>query len=214
MSNYRDLHIDIETMGTDVNTAPILSIGVVPFHAITGEIFEDDGIEIHLSLEEQLNGSRILNVDTLLWWMDQSNEARNRVTSGQREERVSVKYGLGLLNNYLSTHPHENLWAKDPDFDVSMIKSLHSDFKGAINLATIGEPLKFIDDPELNINPFKCKAVRTIIDAARSIIPTYGEWDKRNSGVEHGALADAINQSKTVIECYNIIGGASDWEIE
>jgi hypothetical protein len=64
--------IDLETMGNKPN-APIVSIGAVFFDPSTGEL---GGFYRVVSLKSSVDGGAIPDPETIMWWMQQSEEAR------------------------------------------------------------------------------------------------------------------------------------------
>lgn len=69
------LMIDLETMGNKPS-APIVSIGAVIFDPSTGE-FGPDFYRV-VSLKSSVDGGAVPDADTIMWWMQQSEEARHQ----------------------------------------------------------------------------------------------------------------------------------------
>lgn len=70
------LMIDLETMGNKPN-APIVSIGAVFFEPSTGELGEE--FYRVVSLKSSMDGGAVPDPDTIMWWMQQSEEARSAI---------------------------------------------------------------------------------------------------------------------------------------
>lgn len=69
----KDLSIYLETMGTKAG-CPIISIGAVYFDPMTGEM--GDEFYTAISLESCMEVGLVPDASTIMWWMQQSDEAR------------------------------------------------------------------------------------------------------------------------------------------
>ena len=78
--------IDIETMGTRPN-APILSIGACRF---TPEAIEDTFYR-RINLQSSVDAGGIIDADTLLWWLKQSDAARLEITQPDTTLRSALE---------------------------------------------------------------------------------------------------------------------------
>ena len=77
---FSHLMLDLETMGTKSNSA-IISIGAVEFNIQTGET----GREFYrnISLQSCIDIGLKVDADTIMWWMQQSDAARNSLIGGK-----------------------------------------------------------------------------------------------------------------------------------
>ncbi|WP_250663324.1 3'-5' exonuclease, partial [Escherichia coli] len=72
------LMVDLETMGNGPY-APVISIGAVFFDPNTGETGEE--FSVNISLESSMRYRARPDASTILWWLEQSEEARKSLTS-------------------------------------------------------------------------------------------------------------------------------------
>lgn len=86
MSN--DLVIDLETLGIK-DDAVILQVAMVSFDNETFEV--QRGWNWFLNMHDQANNDRHIEVDTLAWWMQQSDEAREVIQMATRPESHSLE---------------------------------------------------------------------------------------------------------------------------
>lgn len=69
----RDLMIDLEYLAQG-DDAVITQVAAVPFDIVTGEHTGhrcDDYFDCHVQIQGQLDGGRVIDADTMLWWMGQ-----------------------------------------------------------------------------------------------------------------------------------------------
>lgn len=108
--------IDLETAATCANAA-ILSIAAVEFNAdgLTGKEFYTT---VDLSGQEQYG--RIINPDTLKWWLKQNQTVRDEAFSGTTTLVTAVREFNDFMNG-LGTRVL--LWGNGSDFDNPIIRS-------------------------------------------------------------------------------------------
>lgn len=175
-----DLMIDLETLDT-APTAVVLSIGAVAFDPYGHVLGQQFYVEFTNFLEQQTNVGRTISPSTVLWWMRQDAAAREvfqpKETSPQR---CSMMWGLSAFGDFLKENPVNNVWAKDPDFDVVILRSLYQ-----TNAPDIAFPFKYNSG----------RSVRTI-----EAMPFARLRDKPPTA--HNALEDAVAQAKAVQEAF------------
>lgn len=124
-----ELMFDIETLDTQP-TAVVLSLGAI--------LFNPDGTIVDrfyraLDIQAQLNAGRTVSQDTLLWWSQQSSNARDEAFSPVRKTVPSV---LGEFYCFVGNSPHDNnvtkFWCNGPAFDGIILESLARDFNHLI----------------------------------------------------------------------------------
>jgi hypothetical protein len=170
--------VDLETMGT-TPTSAILAIGAVFFDLSdenTAAELKTTSFERTISLPSNEAAGRTIDASTVMWWMQQSNEARKKLYDG---ELVPLNQALSHLARWIDTlNPKPTrLWAKDPDFDNSILANA---------FASNGQQWFF---------PYwSTRSVRTAVELA------WPDGDKPSvmDGVAHGALDDAIAQARLV----------------
>jgi len=171
--------LDIETMDTE-NTASIVSIGACAFDMDNYDEEITRKFDIRISLESNQKAGRTISASTVSWWLKQSKEAQAAL---HRDPVVNLKEGLTQFRMWADeVKPRASrIWAKDPDFDVVIMKDAFNDL-GMV------WPFKF----------WESRSVRTIVELA---YPN-GDEPHIELGVAHDAADDAIRQALMVRHCY------------
>lgn len=171
-----NLMLDLETLGTRPN-APILSIGAVLFDPNTGK----QGATFYRAIDPAnafLHG--VPDGDTFKWWMEQSDAARKAAVAG------TTLLGDALID--LTKMPvvwkDVQVWANDPDFDVTILTYAFHKALGQL------PPWRF----------WNTRSCRTIAEVA-------GKRPPKPQGVHHNALDDAKHQAKWVSDMWQGIRG-------
>lgn len=180
-TSMQDLMLDLETL--DVKpSAVVLSIGAVMFDRYTREQGPTFYVELTNHLDDQIKQGRTISGDTLEWWMRQSEEARQVFAAKKTSfARCTAMYAVTQFEEFCNANSARYIWAKDPDFDVAILRSLFEDYG-----------FKF---------PFsysKARAVRTVLDMPFAPV---------NLGtlVAHNALADAVAQATDIQEAFQCL---------
>jgi len=179
----KHLMIDLETMGTKSNAA-IVSIGAVFFEEGKGL---GEEFYARINLQSAVDYGGIIDPSTIIWWLQQSEEARKEIYSP--EETYSIQGALELFSNYAGQYRESKLecvWGNGADFDNIILGSAYE---------RIGQkkPWSYAQN----------RCYRTLKDLFRGPII----WDKRE-GVHHNALDDAKYQAKhalRMLEVYNTL---------
>ena len=110
--------IDLETLDT-VPSSIILSIGAVYFDS--GGL----GREFYLPIKLEGQEKRTWSVDTLLWWMNQSEDARK--ATFLNNEAVLLHDALIKLANFIFSfnNDHVLIWSNGPDFDAAILQDAY-----------------------------------------------------------------------------------------
>lgn len=166
----RDLMIDIETLGSRPGSA-VLSIGAVTFNADTGLMGEE--FYAAIAPESAVSVGLTTDVATMIWWMKQSDEARQAAFSGDRP----IKAALTDLADYVRRVDASRVWAKPPSFDLILLEA-------AFAACNIEVPWHFRAHRDC----------RTIFDLTGTLQPYFG--------TAHNALDDAKGQAFGVIAAY------------
>ena len=170
------LMIDIESLGTRPN-APILSIGAVLFDPNTGK----QGATFYRAIDPAnafLHG--VPDGDTFKWWMEQSDAARKAAVSGTS----LLSDALSDLTKMPVVWKDVQVWANDPDFDVTILNYAYHKALGQL------APWRF----------WNTRSCRTIAEVA-------GKRPPKPQGVHHNALDDAIHQAKWVSDMWQGLRG-------
>ncbi|MBT0720557.1 3'-5' exoribonuclease [Rosenbergiella collisarenosi] len=176
----KHLMVDIETMGTAPGS-PILTIGAVFFEPSTDEL-GPQFYQVATLRSEMANGA-VPDADTIMWWMQQSEEARKALSSNPSHINEVL---LALSSFALSTSTTRNiqLWGNGANFDNVLLRD-------AYRRAQLRPFWNFWNDRD----------VRTIVELGRQL----GYDPKREMpfvGDQHNALDDAIHQAKYVSDIW------------
>ena len=155
--------IDIETMGNMSHSA-IVSIGAVRFDLETGETGET--FYINVDLQSCLDAGLIINADTLMWWLNQSEAARKKII----EKGSPLSAALILLSAFVTKD--DQVWGNSARFDLGILSD-------AFN--TLGMPIPWDFRKE--------RCVRTLVSFAPEVKDA-----EPNIGVAHDALYDCVFQ--------------------
>ena len=165
-NKFGHLMIDLETMGTKSNSA-IISIGAVEFDILTGKT----GREFYrnVSLQSCISLGLIVDADTIMWWMEQSQDARKSLTEGKV---ISIQQALIDFGEFCDKE--YQIWGNSARFDLGLLEN-------AYDKAMLSIPWKFSRE----------RCVRTLVSFNPEI--------KNNlefTGTVHNALADCYHQIK------------------
>jgi hypothetical protein len=163
-----DIMVDLETLGTDSN-AVIVSISAVQFDMNTGEVGKQ--FEIGVDLKEQIAKGAIIDVDTVMWWLEQSKDAQQQLTSLKREP---VNVVLNAFNHFIHKNKINNMWGNGATFDNVIIRNLYKRHDYAFQLPF------WVD-----------RCVRTYVDT--NDIDTR---DFKFVGIKHRGIDDCLHQIK------------------
>jgi DNA polymerase III epsilon subunit-like protein len=158
--------IDIETMGTAKNAA-IISIGAVLFNRES--VFDE--LYVNIDLQSCMDAGLKLDASTIMWWLGQSNEARESL----KAQRFTITRALGDLTDFLNRHVTASkvlAWGNGADFDISILDSAYK---------AVGQDA-----------PWKYYNIRCF----RTVKNIFGPVQIGEIGVAHNALDDAKWQAK------------------
>jgi exodeoxyribonuclease VIII len=176
--------LDLETMGTSGNAA-ILAIGAVQFCPIEGKIGEKFYVTVDLESAVQMGG--IIDAPTVLWWLQQSAEAR--APFAKQGEHINV--ALADFHNWVKSLVDDTkviqMWGNASTFDNVILQSAYQ--RSCITL-----PWKFWGD----------RCYRTM----KNLFP---EIKLKRVGTGHNAVDDAESQALHLIEIYKrVINGPGE----
>lgn len=178
-----DLMLDLETL--DVKpSAVVLSIGAVIFDRYTRRQGPTFYVELTNHLDKQIQAGRTVSGSTIAWWMRQPEEARR--VFGVRidgDNRYGPQTAVDMFAEFCSQNQAMRIWAKDPDFDVAIMRSMFETFsRGCVF------PFKY----------HEARAVRTVLDMPFAPF-------NHSVAVAHNALADAIAQATDIQEAFQCL---------
>lgn len=113
------LMIDVETLGTRPGSV-VWQIGVVAFDIeMRGNL--DQGIELGLNPQEQIDLGFKVDWSTIRWWMEQSREAQ----AAMPKVGLPLEVALAFVRDYVERWgPVEGVWGNGPDFDLTAMTTL------------------------------------------------------------------------------------------
>ena len=158
----KNVMLDLETMGTRPN-APVISIGAVEFDA------DRLGGRFYAAIDMVTSGG-VPDMDTVRWWLCQSNEAREAVTCGDRP----LLSALAAFSNWF---PEDAVvWGNGANFDNVILRET------------------YLREKELcPWSPFNDRCYRTV----KSLFPAAPKPER--AGTAHNAIADAVFQAEHLI---------------
>lgn len=163
-----DLMIDIETLGTEDNTI-VLSVGLALFNWERPDDPVKPVTEFGIDVREQEKLGRTISVDTLMWWMQQSDKARE--VFDERQRRLPCMEAVVQIVNAISIA--DSVWANGPDFDCRILGHLTKQIL-----------------PHSRWPFWKHRCVRTM----KSLFPEAANLQYKR--VAHNALDDAVYQAE------------------
>lgn len=180
-----NIMLDLETLGTNSNSI-VLSLGAVSFDT-DGNLGDSLYMEFTDDLAFQLQHGAVIDVDTIKWWMQQDDAARavfGAPKEGQEAFRVSTTEGLRMFAEFVGRNGGDEckIWGNGAAFDNVILANLYK----RLNMAV---PWKFWND----------RCFRTLKTQFGLVRPPVHE------GVEHHALADALNQVRYLQEVYRCL---------
>lgn len=114
-----NIMLDLETLGNKPGCV-IVSIGAVRFGG--GELGEE--FYNRIDARDAVARGLKLDVDTVLWWLKQSDAAREELT---RDDTWALEEALTNFKGYCTTRPrNENIiWGNGSDFDNAILKEAY-----------------------------------------------------------------------------------------
>lgn len=165
------LSLDLETLSTRPNAA-IASIGACRFDPRSDWI--GDTFHVHVSLANCQHHGLAIDAGTVLWWLDQSAEARAAFVIGQ-QDAMPLLVALEALEDFMATTAEcSELWVNGASFDLPILASAYR----AVDLPL---PWKFWQERDLRT--LKALDKNTRIERA---------------GIHHNALDDALHQARLI----------------
>lgn len=174
--------VDIESLGTEVDSV-ILSISAVEFDIETGETHRE--FEVFIDIDSSIEAGRKISQSTLLWWMSQEKEARERVFSKEIERKPFLQ-AINEFYRWEGFCQKVYVWANSPRFDLGMIEC---------NNSQTYEPWGFWNERD----------VRTLV----SLAPWFKD-EEEFVGTKHYGIDDCKHQIKYVSKTWNYINDKID----
>lgn len=189
--------VDCETLSLRTN-AVIVSIGAVAFDPMAEDTVESlkyGGRTLHIPLDmvKQARIGRHIDPGTVLWWLEQSEEARRSLIDiqGDPYKKLDLKVATVNLARFIEHYGGGDVkvWANGAADDISWIRSLADD---------IGVSRK-------HLFGHRCpRDTRTLFDMA-GLYDASGNLPDVEGLTKHDALSDAIYQALMVQRAYKRI---------
>jgi 3' exoribonuclease, RNase T-like len=179
--------IDLETMGTRPD-APIVAIGAVAFKPERQH--KDGAMELGgivstfympIDLAKSVREGAVMDPDTVMWWLQQSDEARKEIAAGP--VRYEPRDVLERLRYFMGVHAGDGIWGNGASFDNVILAETYRRLELPV-------PWKFYED--------RCY---------RTIKSLYPQVEMVREGTHHNALDDARSQALHLLEIDKVMGG-------
>ena len=170
---FNHLMIDIETMGNK-SYSSILSIGALEFDLETGKTGES--FVINIDLQSCLDIGLVINADTLMWWLNQSEDSRLQLINSKK---YHISEALLKFSEFCSKNKYQ-VWGNSNRFDLGLLQN-------AYNILNLPLPWDFRLERD----------VRTLVSLYPNVKANF-----KYKGISHDALQDCYNQ---VEYCYKTL---------
>lgn len=161
--------LDLETMGNGPQAA-IIAIGAVAFD-LSGI---KDRFYTQVSLESSISAGLIADPSTIMWWMQQSDEAR--AAFKDNDKALALGGALVQFAEWLRAAGGEQVWGNGASFDNAILSN-------AYRATGSEQPWKFWND--------RCyRTFKSLLNA----VPM------QRVGTHHNALHDAESQAQHLID--------------
>lgn len=181
-----DIMLDLETM-SNKPTAAIVTIGAVQCNLTTGEI--GDTFYRVVDLKHQIKDGFDINADTLYWWLQQSEFARQSLCDPKKEYYVETVAMFMRWLHYLGPAPENmRLWGNGASFDNAIIRHM---------FAKLGK--------ELPIPFWQDRDVRTVVGFYPRTLFTKWKSENRRTGA-HNSLDDCKYQIEYISHIMKELG--------
>ena len=178
--NYTEVMLDLETMGNGPDAA-IVAIGAVAFD-IEAATISPWGFYVRIDLESAVKDGGVMDPNTVTWWLQQSQEARDEIASPDIE-RFEILTALATFRRWMEDEAagaDTRVWGNGASFDNVILR-------GAYQRARQLQPWHWWND--------RCY---------RTIKGLYGSDIKiERLGTHHHAYADAEAQAVHLLRMLN-----------
>lgn len=166
-----NIMIDLETMGSGPDAA-IIAIGAVPFDIEKQELGE--GFYVAVDLQSSVDMGGVIDPQTVLWWMQQSDQARGEF----KRPGAPISTGLFQFSSWIGGIGQFNtrrVWGNGASFDNVILA-------GAYRRQKMTVPWQFWNE--------RCY---------RTVKAMYPAIKMQRTGTYHNALDDAESQARHLI---------------
>lgn len=170
-----NIMVDIETMGV-AGDVPILSIGAVTMSP------QGIGVKFYrtISLESCMNRGFLPEAQTIMFWMQQSDESRDELINASCKLSDVLHHFKGWVEN-IGKASEFVVWSNGANFDGPIIRNAYNKLK-------MSPPWEYYQE----------RCYRTMVKAYSTFKKPFPK-DK----IQHNALADAEYQAEILINIFN-----------
>jgi DNA polymerase III epsilon subunit-like protein len=170
-----DVMLDLETMGTSAQAA-IVAVGAVEFDIAAQKIGES--FYAVVDLESSVKSGGVIDTSTVLWWLQQSDEARSAFAGkGEHIATVLMRFAVWMASR--ASRDEVRVWGHGAAFDNVILASAYSRNQTM-------QPWQFWND--------RCY---------RTIKAQHPQIKMQRTGTYHNAVDDAANQARHLIAILN-----------
>lgn len=169
----REIMLDLECTDS-ARSAAIVSIGAVFFDPKTCTLGKEFYVEIGKhGIQKQMEAGRTLSLDTMIWWLAQSDAARN-VWQRNQHEKVDIVAALHRFAQFaLSEDTRPRIWGNGVDYDNVVLRDCYETFN-------IKAPWRYSDN--------RCyRTIKNLFNKSNTAL--------EREGAHHHALDDAKTQA-------------------
>lgn len=178
MSRIQNFMVDVETIGTSPNCI-VLSAAFCTFD-MDGDSFKSL-FECSFNLSDQIAKNRLIEPDTLVWWLREDSELLRTLLRNSLQYQESLKDTLLNINAFFERNIDNKswyVWSKGAKFDLPILESLYNDFN--------------VDFPWKNKRNERCARTYMSLDSNECIQNTH----------KHNPFEDCLVQIKSVQNIY------------
>lgn len=117
-NKFKHLMLDIETMGNE-SFSSIISIGAVEFDINSGETGKE--FYVNVDLQSCLDLGLIMNPSTIMWWMEQNEQARKDLIT---RNKINIFEALKLFSDFYSND--YEIWGNSARFDCGILQNAYN----------------------------------------------------------------------------------------
>lgn len=178
-----DIMIDTEFLSFKYDSY-LMSIGVVAWDITEPDFKVVDQVHIFPDMDSQTEFGAKMDRDTLMWWLNQSEQARVSIISGQKKTLGSMRNCLTSLSTRILEWGFsvERIWSHGECCDLPLLKHWYD----KLNLTV---PWRY-QQPRDTYTLFE--------------VVNHTPEKKFHGGVAHDALADATAQAEQVHEAWKL----------
>jgi exodeoxyribonuclease VIII len=170
----KHIMVDLECLDSS-NTPAIISLGAVYFDFAAGSLGEKFYCEVSLGgLKEQLSRGLTMSLETIYWWTQQSDEARE--VWSPKLGKVTTEEMLNKFSGFCSRGENVRIWGNGATYDNIGLRNCYKVFG-------IKCPWKYQGD----------RCYRTV----KNMFGNRAALDR--SGTHHNALDDAVTQAEHLL---------------